>query len=320
MNKRLQVFVSSTFTDLVEERQSAVSAILKAGHIPAGMELFTAGDKSQLEIIKRWINESDVYMLILGGRYGSIEPESGLSYTELEYNYALEIEKPLFACVINDEALEIKVKDKGTSVTENENPKLLKLFKKKVLSNMSAFFDDCKDIRLCVLESLPEISVTRELSGWVSGKEIPDTKGLVDEITKLNKENSEFKKENSALQKKLDSIKNLDSATNFEDLSKILSTIKISIPSNIIEKESDHSMNLFDLFYINKEICINGITNRINQSKDIYYLYNDICPKLQIHNLMQNEKVAGVQYRRFAITKKGQEYLAYIEKVRFLKQ
>ena len=86
MKKKLQVFVSSTFTDLIEERQAAVAAILKAGHIPAGMELFTAGDKSQMDTIKRWIDESDVYMLILGGRYGSIEPSTGLSYTELEYD------------------------------------------------------------------------------------------------------------------------------------------------------------------------------------------------------------------------------------------
>ena len=110
MKKRLQVFVSSTYTDLIEERQAAVSAILKSGHIPAGMELFTAGDKSQLEIIKRWIDESDVYMLILGGRYGSVEAESGVSYTELEYNYALEVGKPLFAVVIDEAALEEKVK------------------------------------------------------------------------------------------------------------------------------------------------------------------------------------------------------------------
>ncbi|HEN3600742.1 TPA: DUF4062 domain-containing protein, partial [Yersinia enterocolitica] len=106
MRKRLQVFVSSTFNDLKNERQAAVSAILKIGHIPAGMELFTAGDRSQWETIKNWIDESDVYMLILGGRYGSIESESGLSYTELEYNYALETNKPLFSVVINDHALE----------------------------------------------------------------------------------------------------------------------------------------------------------------------------------------------------------------------
>ena len=89
-----QVFVSSTFGDLRSERQAAVEAILKAGHIPAGMELFIAGDESQLETIKRWIDESDIYMLILGSRYGSIEPKSGLSYTEVEYYYAVDSGMP----------------------------------------------------------------------------------------------------------------------------------------------------------------------------------------------------------------------------------
>lgn len=81
MKRKLQVFVSSTYSDLIDERQAAVAAILKAGHIPAGMELFTAGDKSQMKTIERWIDESDVFMLILGGRYGSIEPTTNLSYT-----------------------------------------------------------------------------------------------------------------------------------------------------------------------------------------------------------------------------------------------
>ena len=68
LKRKLQVFISSSYSDLIEERQAAVAAILKAGHIPAGMELFTAGDKSQMKIIERWIDESDVFMLILGGR------------------------------------------------------------------------------------------------------------------------------------------------------------------------------------------------------------------------------------------------------------
>ena len=79
--KKLQVFISSTYIDLKEERQAAVESILDAGHIPAGMELFKAGNESQLKTINRWIDESDVYMLILGGRYGSIDSISGKSYT-----------------------------------------------------------------------------------------------------------------------------------------------------------------------------------------------------------------------------------------------
>ena len=112
MNKKLQVFVSSTYTDLTEERQVAVQAILEAGHIPAGMELFKAG-KSQMKTIRKWIDESDVYMLILGGRYGSIEEESGLSYTELEYQYALSKNMPVFAIVLNESFLLTKAASDG---------------------------------------------------------------------------------------------------------------------------------------------------------------------------------------------------------------
>lgn len=54
MNKKLQVFISSTYTDLIEERQAAVEAILDAGHIPAGMELFKAGNDSQLKTVYKW--------------------------------------------------------------------------------------------------------------------------------------------------------------------------------------------------------------------------------------------------------------------------
>ena len=58
MDRKLQVFISSTYTDMLAERQAAVEAVLRAGHIPAGMELFAAGDESQLETIRRWIDDS----------------------------------------------------------------------------------------------------------------------------------------------------------------------------------------------------------------------------------------------------------------------
>src|SRR5258708_26794967 len=134
IKKRLQVFVSSTFSDLRDERQAAVEAILSVGHIPAGMELFAAGDESQMDVIKQWIDESDVYLLILGGRYGSVEPKSGKSYTQLEYEYALSKGKPLFSCVIKDSAIENRVKEEGTKVIEMQEPQKLKDFRDLVLS------------------------------------------------------------------------------------------------------------------------------------------------------------------------------------------
>jgi Domain of unknown function (DUF4062) len=199
MKKKLQVFVSSTFTDLIDERQAAVSAILKAGHIPAGMELFTSGDESQMETIKRWIDESDIYMLILGGRYGSVEPTTSKSYTELEYDYAVSIGKPFFAVVIENEALDQKVKDKGREVLENDNPKELKIFREKVLSKMSAFFKDSSDIKLAVYETVADFAAKYDFKGWVSG----DSAANEDILNELN----ELRKDKDQLQKELQSIK-----------------------------------------------------------------------------------------------------------------
>ncbi|EGR1699863.1 DUF4062 domain-containing protein [Vibrio parahaemolyticus] len=314
MKKRLQVFVSSTYIDLIDERQAAVSAILKSGHIPAGMELFTAGDQSQWDIIKRWIDESDVYMLILGGRYGSVEPESGLSYTELEYNYALEVGKPLFAVVIQDSALDQKIQDKGANVIERDHPIEYKAFKEKVLSNMSSFYADEKDIRLCVLESLPEIAATRSLNGWVSGNEVPDTKSLVDEISRLTQENRELSNEVSRLQEKLKKAPMSKSHDDFEETINILSAIEIDFPDGISDKFGQQKMDLFQIFNLLKSNLVTGITNQYGIDDLTSFVYGSICPRLQIHDLVINEKVASVKYRRFALTKKGQELLAYIER------
>ena len=191
IKRKLQVFISSTYRDLKSERQAAVEAILKAGHIPAGMELFSAGNESQMETIRRWIDESDIYMLILGGRYGSVEPKTALSYTELEYDYAVSEGKPVFAVVITDAGLDQKVKADGKDALESENPKELKLFRDKVLSRISSFFGDAKDIKLAVHETLADFQVRHKFVGWISGNDAPDVSALLEEIARLRLERDE---------------------------------------------------------------------------------------------------------------------------------
>jgi hypothetical protein len=193
IRKRLQVFVSSTFSDLIPERQAAVEAILSAGHIPAGMELFAAGDESQMEVIKQWIDESDVYLLILGGRYGSVESKTGKSYTQLEYEYALTQGKPLFACVMTESGLDERVKSRGKSVLELENPQKLKEFREQVLTKISKFFDDSKDIKIIVVETLSHFSRREDLVGWIRASEGADMPRLADEIARLSRENAQLR-------------------------------------------------------------------------------------------------------------------------------
>ena len=171
MNRKLQVFISSTFEDLRDERQAAVEGVLLAKHIPAGMELFTAGDASQLEVIKQWIKESDVYLLILGARYGSIEPFTGLSYSEIEYDFAVESGLPHFALVLPEAAIARKHAGGIKPPSAQDAEKLLS-FRSKVLSKSSKFVDNPDQIKIGVLQSLHEIESRPGLVGWLRSNEI----------------------------------------------------------------------------------------------------------------------------------------------------
>lgn len=169
MRRKLQTFVSSTFQDMKPERQAAVEAILAGGHIPAGMELFAAGDASQWKIIREWIDESDVFLLILGGRYGSIEPESGLSYIELEYRYAVEVGIPVVAIVLSEQAIYQKA---SVDPTFKEQAHLDKWqsFRSHVQNRMVEFVDDPKDVKLAIFRAFRRLERRHDLVGWVRGE------------------------------------------------------------------------------------------------------------------------------------------------------
>jgi hypothetical protein len=70
MKKRYQVFVSSTYKDLTDERAAVIQMILNLNHFPAGMEMFPAANEDQWRLIQRVIDESDYYIVVVGGRYG----------------------------------------------------------------------------------------------------------------------------------------------------------------------------------------------------------------------------------------------------------
>ena len=82
MNVKYQVFVSSTYTDLIDERFAVIQCLLNNDCIPVSMEQFHGVPVSQWEYITKMLDNSDYYVLILAGKYGSIEEESGVGYTK----------------------------------------------------------------------------------------------------------------------------------------------------------------------------------------------------------------------------------------------
>jgi hypothetical protein len=95
--RRFEVFVSSTYSDLSAERQSVTMTLLECDAFPTGMEIFPATDDDAWTLIRRVIDGCDYYLLVIAGKYGSVDPTSGLSYTEMEYDYAVSADKPVMA-------------------------------------------------------------------------------------------------------------------------------------------------------------------------------------------------------------------------------
>ena len=95
MNRRYQIFISSTVKDLEKERTLLTQTVLRKGYYPAGMEWFPGIDEEQFDYIKQVIDDSDYYVILLGGLYGTITSD-GKSYTEKEYDYAIKKGKKSF--------------------------------------------------------------------------------------------------------------------------------------------------------------------------------------------------------------------------------
>lgn len=135
-NKKYQVFISSTYADLLEERKKILDVLIMADCIPAGMEAFVAADTEQFEVIKKVIDLCDYYVLIIGRRYGSIHPDTGKSYTEMEYDYAIEHGIPVLVFAIN-ENIELSA-DKME--TDEDKINKLKKFRTRAMTNRLAVY------------------------------------------------------------------------------------------------------------------------------------------------------------------------------------
>jgi len=159
---RYQVFVSSTYEDLRAERQQATQAILEAGCFPSGMELFPASDDTQWELIKRVIEESDYYIVIVAGRYGSVGPE-GISFTEMEYDNAVEKGIPVLGFV-RDNVGDIPFDNIEKT---DEGRKKLEAFRRKVMSRTCRKYSSAGELGMAVMKSLMSEARIRPRTGWV---------------------------------------------------------------------------------------------------------------------------------------------------------
>ncbi len=189
MDKRYQVFVSSTYADLQDERQEVMQALLELDCIPAGMELFPAANEDQWTLIKKVIDDCDYYMVIVAGRYGSIGPD-GYSFTEMEYRYALDTGKPVIGFAHKDPGV---LPVNRCEAFEDGRGKL-EAFRNLVQKKMCRFWDSPADLGSQVSRSLVKLIKTHPGIGWVRGNLVPE-ESAVEEILSLRKRIEELETE-----------------------------------------------------------------------------------------------------------------------------
>jgi hypothetical protein len=117
-----EVFVSSTYNDLKNERLNIKHALEMSGYTVTGMEIFVATPEERWASIKNFVDQCDYYILVIAGRFGTFFPGEKISYTEKEYRYALERKKPCVVMLHNDTDPSCFQKDKTDRLdTESED-------------------------------------------------------------------------------------------------------------------------------------------------------------------------------------------------------
>ena len=171
--RKFSIFISSTYEDLKKERQALVGVALESNFIPVGMEQFHAAPTSQWNVITRMIDECDFYLLVIGGRYGSIDSETGISYTEKEYNYAKSKGIPVLVLIKKLSATTEAEQDTGED--KYDKMKMLDQFRERVKSDKNTvdFFTDLNSLKYVASPALRNaILYADDKAGWVRYRDV----------------------------------------------------------------------------------------------------------------------------------------------------
>lgn len=184
MDRLFHIFVSSTYSDLVEERRRVSEALSKAGHVPEGMEIFPASSQKQFDFIKRVIDRCDYYIVVVAGRYGSMASEE-VSFTELEYKYAVSAGLPTLAFLHSDPSqLEVVRAEADPKKSE----KLARFRERLEKDSLVDYWSNPDQLATKVVAAVAQEVSSNPGIGWIRGDKVANEEVLRD-LNALRKEN-----------------------------------------------------------------------------------------------------------------------------------
>lgn len=169
MKELYNFFISSTYEDLKKERKAVIKCVLDSQNFPIAMEKFPASPLNQWDYIKNKIDTTDYYILIVAGKYGTIDPDERISYTEKEFNYAKMKQIPVLAFILKN------TENLAACKTETESTRRDKLnaFRERLLNAgiLIKFFKDINDLKYQVSQSIHAVIMNSEKDIQVSESE-----------------------------------------------------------------------------------------------------------------------------------------------------
>jgi Domain of unknown function (DUF4062) len=296
VEKRYTVFVSSTYKDLIKTRDEIIKTLMRVKHIPLGMEAFNASNSSSWEIIRKTIDISDYYIIIVGVRYGSVHKTEKISYTEMEYNYATQSDVPCYVFIASDQA-------EFPSGDKDSDPKLVKKladFKKRLMTDGRNIveWNNVGDLTTKITAALAEAIADDPRPGWT--RNFNESKETTDEMARLSKRNFELEEELKVFRAQNNASPILEcKLSDFEDdivylYAKGIKTIREDCKNDleksfrliiesrefVVSKHAAEAINpmakaLLGMAALNQEFVVSN--DRINKVKDFTRLY-DVDP------------------------------------------
>ena len=336
MDKRYQIFISSTFTDLKEERKAIIEGLLNAKYIPAGMEMFAASNDEQFKYIKKIIDTCDYYVLIIGARYGNINSSTGKSFTEQEYDYAIEKGIPVLA-FLHDDPYNLPVEKR-----EDDKRDLLDEFRNKVSTGrLCKMWHTSSELVASVIISLGEEVADNPQLGWTRGN-IEDSAELLSQLNDLRKKLDDKENEISSLKRQLKQYTELPSnIANGKDRYLIKGTRSVRHGTDTYgrpkyyDEQREKGMTWDEIFsavapYLLspknysqfEDDLLKGINSIIG---DLYFgnLNDDVVQTIKIQlvalglvDASPRKSVGGGLIEFISLTKKGQNYLLQLKSIK----
>lgn len=239
MEKKYQVFVSSTYADLKEERLAATQCLLDNDCIPVGMEQFPASGMKQMDYIKKLLDNCDYYILILAGRYGSLDSD-GKGFTEKEFDYALDKKIPVMCFVF--ELIE-QLPCSKIERTDAGRDRFSKFREKVCNGRIVSFYNNVDELKSRIATSINKCIKDFPAVGWVRGD-------------KLTKDDSTEKKFNDYLKKQEMSIDAINTLFDTTEDAKSSRNIYTKATSEQYKNTAESGTFTFDYSNNNGEFVI----------------------------------------------------------------